>query len=63
MNFRSFETHFSRPAENLDQDELRDFLLLYLINDKKVFISYVNGVYSMLKFFYANTLDHSWGPA
>lgn len=59
MNLKSFEKYFSQPAENMGQDELRDFLH-YLINDKKVSSSYVNGVYSALKFFYANTLDRSW---
>lgn len=62
MNSKSFKKHFSQPADNLGRDELR-YSLHYLTKDKKVSISYVDCVYSMLKFFYANTLDLSWDPA
>ena len=59
MNLKSFETHFGKPAQQMGQDELRDFLH-YLIREKKVSSSYVNSVYSALKFFFATTLGRSW---
>ena|GEM_PF-1453997 len=58
-NLKSFETHFSKPAQQMGQDELRDFLH-YLIGEKQVSSSYVNSVYSALKFFFTKTLGRTW---
>ena len=59
MNLKSFETHFSKPAQQMGQEELRDFLH-YLIREKQVSSSYVNSVYSALKFFFVKTLGRPW---
>ena len=59
MNLKLLETHFGRSAQQMGQDELRDFLH-YLIREKQVSSSYVNGVYSALKFFFTTTLGRTW---
>ena len=58
-HLRQFEEFFHRPAEELGQEELRNFLH-YLIKEKNVSRSYANGVYSGLKFFFETTLGRSW---
>jgi integrase/recombinase XerD len=58
-HLRQFEEFFHHPAEELGQEELRNFLH-YLIKEKNVSSSYANGVYSGLKFFFETTLGRSW---
>ena len=59
MNLKSFETHFGKPAQQMSQDELREFLH-YLIQVKQVSSSYVNSIYSALKFFFVSTISQTW---
>lgn len=47
-HLRQFEEFFHHPAEELGQEELRNFLH-YLIKEKNVSSSYANGVYSGLE--------------
>jgi integrase/recombinase XerD len=58
-HLRQFEEFFHKNAEELGQEEVRNFLH-YLIKEKNISSSYANGVYSGLKFFFATTLDRSW---
>ena len=58
-HLRQFEEFFQTSAEELGQEELRDFLH-NLIKVKKASCSYVNGVYSGLKFFFETTLGRNW---
>ena len=58
-HLRQFEDFFHHPAEDLGQEELRNFLH-YLIQEKNVSRSYANGVYSGLKFFFETTLHRNW---
>ena len=58
-HLRQFEEFFQTSADELGQEELRDFLH-NLIKVKKVSCSYVNGVYSGLKFFFETTLGRNW---
>jgi integrase/recombinase XerD len=58
-HLRQFEEFFHCLAEDLGQEELRNFLH-YLIKEKNISSSYANGVYSGLKFFFETTLRRSW---
>jgi integrase/recombinase XerD len=58
-NLRRFESFFQKPAESLNTDDLRNYLL-HLITIKKSSGEYVDSVYSSLKFFYKNTLGRTW---
>ena len=58
-HLRYFETFFQKPARQLGQEDLRNFLL-HLITVKKVSGEYVDSVYSALKFFYETTLGRTW---
>jgi integrase/recombinase XerD len=58
-NLHRFESFFQKPAENLNTDDLRNYLL-HLITLRKVSGEYVDSVYSSLKFFYEKTLSRSW---
>lgn len=58
-HLRYFETFFQKPAKQLGQEDLRNFLL-HLITVKKVSGEYVDSVYSALKFFYETTLGRTW---
>jgi integrase/recombinase XerD len=58
-NLHRFELFFQKPAENLDTDDLRNYLL-QLITVRKVSGEYVDSVYSSLKFFYEKTLGRTW---
>jgi len=54
-----YAKHYSKSPENLGAEEIKDYLH-YLIQEKHVSSSYVNGVYSALKFFYGTTLQREW---
>ncbi|MGD8401650.1 MAG: tyrosine-type recombinase/integrase [Bacillota bacterium] len=54
-----FESFFKKPAQILDSEDLRSFLL-YLIATKQFSGEYVDSVYSGLKFFYEKTLGRAW---
>ena len=58
-NLQLFEKFFQKPARQLNQDDLRNYLL-HLITVKKVSGEYVDSVYSSLKFFYEKTLGRTW---
>jgi integrase/recombinase XerD len=58
-HLRRFETFFQKPAKQLNQEDLRNYLL-HLITTKKVSGEYVDSVYSALKFFYEKTLGRTW---
>jgi integrase/recombinase XerD len=58
-NLHRFESFFQKPAEHLNTDGLRNYLL-HLITLKKVSGEYVDSVYSSLKFFYEKTLGRTW---
>lgn len=58
-HLRHFEKYFQKPATQLGVDDLRNYLL-HLITVKKVSGEYVDSSYSALKFFYENTLGHTW---
>ena len=58
-NLQFFEKFFQKPARQLNQDDLRNYLL-HLITVKKVSGEYVDSVYSSLKFFYEKTLGRTW---
>jgi integrase/recombinase XerD len=58
-HLQHFEKFYQAPAKQLNQEDLRNYLL-YLISVKKVSGEYVDSVYSALKFFYEKTLDRTW---
>lgn len=58
-NLQLFEKFFQKPARQLNQEDLRNYLL-HLITVKKVSGEYVDSAYSALKFFYEKTLGRTW---
>jgi integrase/recombinase XerD len=56
---KSFAFHFHRSAEEMGDQEIREYLH-YLIQEKKASQSGVSQAYSALKFFYETTLKRDW---
>jgi site-specific recombinase XerD len=55
----AFSQHFGKSPDLLGVEEIKDYLH-YIIVEKKLSKSYVNQVYSGLKFFYETTLGREW---
>jgi integrase/recombinase XerD len=58
-NLILFERFYNQEAQNLNETNIRDYLL-YLINVKKCSNSTLNVAYSALKFFFTKTLKYSF---
>lgn len=56
---KNYASFFGKSPDKLSTDEIKKYLH-YLISEKKVSKSYVNSVYSALKFFYETTLKRQW---
>ncbi|MBF8984901.1 site-specific integrase [Lutibacter sp. B2] len=56
---KRYSEYFHQSPDQLGTDEIRAYLH-YLIINKKVSSSYINSVYSALKFFYQITLKREW---
>lgn len=58
LNVRIFLEYCNRPVEQLDEHDIRDFLL-YLINDKKVSPQTVNTYSAAIRFLFAVTFNRT----
>lgn len=56
---KRYSEHYNQSPDNLGTNEIREYLH-YLIMNKGVSSSYINLVYSALKFFYQTTLRREW---
>ena len=54
-----FFKYTGKTPKSISSEEIEDYLH-YLIKEKQVSTSYINGVYSALKFFYERTLKQNW---
>jgi site-specific recombinase XerD len=55
----AYAKYYHKSPEDLNEEDIKNYLH-YLINDKGVSKSYINGVYSGLKFLYSTTLGGQW---
>lgn len=55
----AYAKYYQKSPEDLGDEDIKNYLH-YLIKDKGVSKSYINGVYSGLKFLYSTTLGRQW---
>jgi integrase/recombinase XerD len=56
---RKFEEHFKKPAEELGEKEIKEYLL-HAVRDRKIAQSTLKQYYSGLRFLYKTTLQREW---
>ena len=56
---RSLEDHFGRPPDQLNEDEVKAFLVS-IVEDRKLSQSSLKITYSALRFLYETTLKKGW---
>jgi hypothetical protein len=56
MHVRLFQDHFDKPADQMGEAEISEYLH-YLLTEKKLAPSSVNAQNSSLRFLYGETLD------
>lgn len=56
---RKLENHFNKPPDQLNEDDVKSFLVS-IVRDKKLSQSSLKIAYSALKFLYATTLGKGW---
>jgi site-specific recombinase XerD len=56
---RKFEEHFNKPAEELGEKEIKEYLL-HAVRDRKISQSTLKQYYSGLRFLYKITLKREW---
>ena len=54
-----FAKHFGKSPDQLGDEEVKEFLY-YMLSEKKISSSYLNCIYSGIKFFYEVTLQKEW---
>jgi site-specific recombinase XerD len=59
---KNFAQYFGRSPAKMGEEEIREYLY-YLVTEKKVSTSSINGAYSALKFFYQTVLQGNWNIA
>jgi len=59
---KNFAQYFGRSPAKMGEEEIRKYLY-YLVTEKQVSTSSINGAYSALKFFYQTVLQGNWNIA